>query len=79
VDESPIWFDLPASKSFDICGVKTVKAKTTGYEKLRYMVVLSALGDGTKLSSMIIFRNFKNLLKENSLKTFISRLQREDP
>lgn len=39
VDETPLWFDLPNSKSYDFRGVKTVKAKTSGYEKLGYTVV----------------------------------------
>lgn len=29
MDETPMWFDLPCSKSYDFRGVKSVKAKTT--------------------------------------------------
>jgi hypothetical protein len=65
MDETPLWFDLPNSKSYDFRGVKTVKAKTTGHEKLRYTVVLSAMGDGQKLKPMIIFKNLKNIPKGN--------------
>ena len=43
MDETPLWFDLPNPKSYDFRGIKTVKAKTTGHEKLRYTVVLSAI------------------------------------
>ena len=30
MDETPLWFDLPSSKTFDFRGVKSVQAKTTG-------------------------------------------------
>ena len=36
MDETPLWFDLPCSKSYDFRGVKSVQARTTGKEKLRY-------------------------------------------
>ena len=34
MDETPLWFDLPSTATIDMEGVKTVKAKTTGHEKL---------------------------------------------
>ena len=42
MDETPCYFDIPPSSSFDFKGVKTVKMKTTGHEKLRFTVVLTA-------------------------------------
>lgn len=45
--------------SYDFRGVKTVQAKTTWKEKLRYTVVLAAMADGTKLPSMIVFKGLK--------------------
>jgi hypothetical protein len=65
MDETPVWFDLPNSHTYDLRGVKSVKAKTTGKEKLRYTVVLCAMGDGTKLPAMVIFRNLKRIPKGN--------------
>ena len=41
MDESPQYFDMPRNATFDITGVKSVKVKTTGYEKLRFTTVLS--------------------------------------
>ena len=38
MDETPLWFDMPHSATIDFKGVKTVKAKTTGHEKLRYFL-----------------------------------------
>ena len=43
--------------------MKSVKAKTTGKEKMRYTVVLAAMADGTKLPSMVIFKNLKKIPK----------------
>ena len=64
MDEPPLFFDLPNSRTYDFRGVKAVNAKTTGKEKLRYTVVLVAMADGTKLPAMVIFRNLKNVPKD---------------
>ena len=63
MDETSVWFDLSNTKTYDFCGVKTVKSKTTGHEELRYTVVLCAMGDGRKLKPMTIFKNLKNVPK----------------
>lgn len=63
MDETPLWFDVPRQKTYDFKGVKSVLCKTTGKEKLRYTVVLSAMADGTKLKPMIIFKGLKNVPK----------------
>ena len=42
MDESPCYFDVPRAETFDFRGVKTVKLKTTGHEKLRFATVLTA-------------------------------------
>ena len=54
--ETPVWFNMPAARTVESCGVKTVLLKTTGNEKTRFTVVLSCLADGTKLKPMVIFR-----------------------
>ena len=41
-DETPMYLDMPSNKTIDFMGVKTVTMKTTGQEKLRYTVVLTA-------------------------------------
>ena len=58
-------------KTYDFRGVKTVRAKSTGYEKLRHSVVLCAgifkdeeeHNKAIKLYPMIIFRNLKKAPK----------------
>ena len=42
MDETPCYFDMPSSSTFDLRGVNTVKGKTTGNEKLRFTCVLTA-------------------------------------
>ena len=42
MDETPCYFDVPRSKTYDFRGVSTVKLKTTGHEKLRFTAALTA-------------------------------------
>ena len=39
MDETPCYFDMPRSGTYDFRGIETVKLKTTGYEKLRFTTV----------------------------------------
>lgn len=65
MDETPIYFDMPSNRTYDARGVKTVAAKTAGYEKLRFTVVLTIAADGKKLMPMIIFKGLVNVPKVN--------------
>lgn len=56
LDEVPVWFDMPSSRTYDFCGNRTVKVVTTGHEKLRLTVVLCTLSTGEKVKPMIIFK-----------------------
>lgn len=56
MDETSVSFDLPANKTINQKGEKTVFIKTTGHEKTNFTVVLSCLADGSKLPPVIIFR-----------------------
>lgn len=63
MDETPVYFDMPRSRTFDTRGVKTVKCKTTGHEKMRFTVVLTITADGRKLPPMIIWKGLKKVPK----------------
>ena len=67
MDETPMYFDLPSSHCIDFKGVKTVTMKTTGNEKLRYTVVLSAgvtkSAEGWKSFRLLPMLICKNLVK----------------
>ena len=65
MDDTPCYFDMQSSSTFDTKGVQTVKVRTTGHEKLRFTAVLTAgisvTGNevkAVKLPPMIIFKNF---------------------
>lgn len=63
MDETPMNFDMPAGKTVNKMGEKTVLVKTTGHEKSRFTVVLTCMADGTKLKPMVIFKR-KTLPKQ---------------
>lgn len=74
MDETPVWFDLPSSHTYDFRGIQAVKEKTTGKEKLRYTMVLSAMADGTKLLPLLIFGNLKKIPKGNFPKDVVMQV-----
>ena len=63
MDETSVWFDMPAPKTIDGKGKKTVMIKRSGHEKSRFTVVLICMADGTQLKAMIIFKR-KTMTKE---------------
>ena len=42
MDDTPCYFDMLFSATFDLKGIKTVKIKTNGNEKLRFTALLTA-------------------------------------
>ena len=64
MDETPVWFDMPSTRTVSKCGEKTVLIRTTGHEKSRFTVVLACMADGTRLKPMVIFKR-KTIPKEN--------------
>ena len=56
MDETPVWFDMPSTRTVNTRGEKTVSVTTIGHEKSCFTVVLSCLADGTKLKPMITFK-----------------------
>ena len=55
-------FDVPSNKTVGVKGAKTIMIKTSGNEKMRY-VVLACCADGTKLPPLLIFKR-KTLPKD---------------
>jgi len=56
MDEVPMSFDIPASRSVAEKGVKTVAIDTTGHERTNFTVVLACTAAGGKLKPMVIFK-----------------------
>lgn len=68
MDEISVWKVMVSSTIVEQAGVKDVPLKTTGHEKVRVLVCLTAKGDRTKLKPFIDFaganRESKRLHKE---------------
>jgi hypothetical protein len=56
VDEVPVNFDMPSSKTVNLKGAKDVSVATTGHERSNFTVVLCITADGSKLPLMVIFK-----------------------
>ena len=59
MDETPVWSDMVSNSTVEKVGAKTVTMKSTGHEKSRVSVCLTAKGDGVKLKPFIVFKGAK--------------------
>lgn len=76
MDETPLWLGMPGETSIAHCGDKSVPVRTTGHEKARFTVVLSAMADGRKLKPYVVckgIRAVKELSKETGVVVALSR------
>ena len=70
MDETPMRFELPSSRSLEFTGSRTVPVKTCGAEKRSFTVALAVAADGTKFPPKVIFngvRTPRDLVVLNSL------------
>ena len=51
--ETAVWQDMLSSTAVDNMGEKSIRLKTTGYEKSKVSVCLTAKADGTKAPSCL--------------------------
>lgn len=56
-DETAVWLDMPSNTTVDERGAKEINVKTTGHEKTRVTVTLTAKGDGTKLEPYVLLNS----------------------
>ena len=56
MDETPVWMDMPSSRTVEKRGSKTALVKATGHEKNRFTVVLSCMADGTAFKTNSYFQ-----------------------
>ena len=56
MDETPIYFDMPYSRTVAVKGSKKVAIRTAGGEKKRVTVVLTVFADGGKAKPLVILR-----------------------
>lgn len=64
MDEVPMSFDAPYSRTVDKTGAESIPVLTTGHEKTGFIVVLACSKSGKKLKPMVIFKR-KTMPKEN--------------
>jgi hypothetical protein len=53
MDETPVWFEMPGKSTLAECGEKEICVTSTGHEKEKLTVTLSAYADGTKLPPLV--------------------------
>ena len=68
MDETPIFLNMPPSKTIAKKGAKTVFIRTHNQEKVRISVLLTIAADGTKLPPFVIFKDKKHGKNEENLK-----------
>ena len=56
MDETPMRFELPSTRSLEFSGSRMVPVKTCGAEKRSFTVTLAVAADGTKLPPKVIFK-----------------------
>ena len=59
MDETAVWSDMIGNVTVDTTGTKDVPLKSTGNEKFKVSVCLTAKADGTKLKPLIVFQGAK--------------------
>ena len=59
MDETPLWFDMPGDTTITHRGERSVPIRTTGHDKGRFTVVLSAMADGRKLKPFVVFKGVR--------------------
>ena len=60
MDETPMRFELPSTRSLEFSGSRTVLVKTCGAEKRSFTVTLAVAADGTKLPPKVIFKGIRS-------------------
>ena len=59
MDETAVWSDMVGNTTVNSKGAKEVALKSTGNEKVRVSVCLTAKADGTKMKPFIVFKGAK--------------------
>ena len=59
MDQTAVWFDMVGKTTINSTGAKEVALKSTGNEKVRVRVCLTAKADGAKMNPFIVFKGAK--------------------
>ena len=63
MDDTAVWLDMISGKTVDVC-TRPIRMKTTGNEKSKVSVCLTANADGKGLKPFIVFTGEKREVKE---------------
>ena len=63
MDETPLYFDMPVSRTINKRGARQIRVKSTGAEKRRFTVILACTASGKMLPPMMIFKGKRPLKK----------------
>lgn len=67
MDETPLWYDMPGETTVTHRGQRSVPIRTTGHDKGRFTVVLSAMADGRKLKPYVVFKGVRPIAELNKV------------
>lgn len=63
MDETPVYYDMPSSRTISILGESTTAINTTGKMKKRITAVLAITASGKLLPTMVILKGLKKIPK----------------
>ena len=69
MDETPMRFELPSSRTLEFSGSRTVPVKSCGAEKRSFTVRLAVAADGQKLPPSVIFKGVADDDMEDEFET----------
>lgn len=72
MDETPMRFELPATRTLEFTGTRTVPILSCGGDKQSFTVVLAVKADGGKLPPKVIFKGVRQLQIEVPRKMQVS-------
>ena len=66
MDETPLWLETPRDTTIARRGERSIPLRTTGHEKSRFTVILSAMADGRKLKPYVVFKGVRAIPEQNT-------------
>ena len=71
MDETPVLIEPVGSTTVDRRGVKCVPVKSTGHEKVRITVILTACGNGKRLKPFVVIPRKREIKELNGQKDVV--------
>ena len=56
MDETAVYLDMLGERTLEETGTRTILVRSTGHDRDNVTVILGALGDRTKLASLMVFK-----------------------